>query len=145
MSAERKQVLSMLAEGKIAVQEAERLLERLQQVADGPESRQIGRGETPSSAPAKPPVPGAKPKYLRVVVDGATGDRVNIRVPLALVRTGIKLSTMLPKEANEKLEERGIDLSQLTGLESEELIEALRELTVDVDSAKGDTVRVFCE
>ena len=27
----------------------------------------------------------------------------------------------------------------------EEMIQALRELTVNVDSAQGDTVRVFCE
>jgi hypothetical protein len=30
-------------------------------------------------------------------------------------------------------------------MESEEMVEALRELTVDVDSAQGDVVRVFCE
>jgi hypothetical protein len=84
-------------------------------------------------------------KYLRVVVDSSDGDKVNIRVPLALVKTGIKLSTMMPAEANEKLAEQGIDLSHLSGLKGEELIEALRDLKVDVDSNDGDTVRIFCE
>lgn len=38
-----------------------------------------------------------------------------------------------------------MDLGSLSGLEGEELIEALRDLRVDVDSGKGDTVRIFCE
>ena len=69
----------------------------------------------------------------------------NIRVPLALVRTGIKLSTMMPNQANEALSDQGIDLSKLSELEGEELIQAIKELTVDVNSGDGDTVRVFCE
>ena len=85
------------------------------------------------------------PKYLRVVVDSSDGDKVNVRVPLALVRTGIKLKSMLPSHANEELDAHGIDLSHLSELDGDELIDALRELTVDVDSSDGDKVRVFCE
>jgi len=97
-----------------------------------------GSGER---APEKP----RAPKYLRVLVDSADGDRVNVRVPLELIRTGIRLQAMLPEHAREQLDQKGIDLSQLGGLEGEKLVAALRELTVDVDSADGDTVRVFCE
>ena len=126
MSVERKQVLEMLAQGKVTPEEADRLLEKL--------------------AAVKPAVsPAAAPKYLRVVVDSSDGDKVNIRVPLALVRTGIKLSAMMPKEAGDKLAEKGIDLGQFAGLQGDELVEALRELTVDVDSNDGDKVKVFCE
>jgi hypothetical protein len=39
-------------------------------------------------------------------------------VPLSLVRTGIKLSTMLPPKVSVKLNENGIDLSQLSKLEA---------------------------
>jgi len=88
---------------------------------------------------------GATPKYLRVLVNSKDGDEVNIRVPLKLIRTGIKLSTMLPSETNAKLADKGIDLSELGKLEGEDLVQALRELTVNVDSADGDTVRIFCE
>ena len=142
MSSERKKVLEMLAEGKINAEEAERLLERLGSIGnqpgpEGPDGSEP-RGDTLSPA-------GGLPKFLRVVVDSSDGDKVNIRVPLALVRTGLKLSTMLPTEANEKLNAKGIDLSHLSELETEELIAELRELTVDVDSGDGDKVRVFCE
>jgi hypothetical protein len=52
---------------------------------------------------------------------------------------------MLPPEASQRMAEHGIDLSELSELQGDELIEALRELTVDVESANGDTVRVYCE
>jgi hypothetical protein len=137
VSEESKRVLDLLAQGKISVEEADRLLERL---AGGP------RPAAPRVPPAaERPAPGGAPKFLRVVVNSVDGDSVNVRVPLALVRTGIKLGAMLPQHARERLHEKGIDLSQLTGMESEEMVEALRELTVDVDSAQGDVVRVFCE
>ncbi|KAF0244007.1 MAG: hypothetical protein FD180_2896 [Planctomycetota bacterium] len=129
MSTERRQVLDMLAQGKITPEEADRLLEKL---------------AAPKPAEGQPAA-GAAPKYLRVTVDSADGDKVNVRVPLALVRTGIKLSAMMPKEAGEKLQESGIDLSHLSSLKGEELVEALRELTVDVNSSGGDKVKVFCE
>jgi hypothetical protein len=136
MSRERKQVLAMLAEGKITPEDAERLLDRLGE--SGPESESLPA--VTEERPKKKPL-----KFLRVVVDSSDGDVVNIRVPLALVRTGIKLTTVMPAEATEKLNEQGIDLSQLAGLEGEELIQALEELSVDVDSADGDKVRIFCE
>jgi hypothetical protein len=82
-------------------------------------------------------------KYLRVVVDGE--DKVNIRVPIGLIRTGIKLTTLMPLSASEHLSEHGIDLSQFNNLDGEELMEALRELSVEVDTEDGDVVRVFCE
>ncbi len=78
-------------------------------------------------------------------MDSSDGDKVNIRVPLALVRTGIKLTSMLPEHASEKIKDHGIDLSQLSDLQGDELLKALEELTVDVDSSDGDTVRIFCE
>jgi SHOCT-like domain len=155
MSDERKQVLDMLAEGKISVDDAERLLAKLEKQHDPEET--IEPAPSAEETEAEPTVRrivktfeigGGKPKalkYLRVLVDSSDGDVVNIRVPLALVRTGIKLSAMLPSDATEKLNKKGVDLSQLNGLAGEELIEALRELNIDVDSSDGDKVRIFCE
>ena len=138
MDSERKKVLDMVAEGKVSVDDAERLLKKLGGPAAGDaagDGGAAGGGDSPEA--------GAEPlKYLRVLVDSADGDKVNIRVPLGLLRTGVSLATLLPSAAGEKLSENGIDLSHLAG---DALVEELRELTVDVDSAKGDTVRVFCE
>jgi hypothetical protein len=149
MNEDTKRVLEMLAQGKINAAEAERLLERLAAGGGGrsaaPGGGAAARAAESAGGDTEPAAPGGTPKYLRVVVDSVQGDRVNIRVPLALVRTGIKLGAMLPEHARQQLQEKGIDLSQLSGMESEEMIQALRELTVNVDSAQGDTVRVFCE
>lgn len=135
MSEERKQILEMLSQGKISADDAERLLDKL---AAGESSHSGGTSQAARDA-------GMKPKYLMVRVDSADGDKVNIRIPLALIRTGIKLTTLLPDHANEKLGEQGVDLSKLSELDQKELYETLNDLKVDVDSEDGDTVRVFCE
>ncbi len=142
MSEERIQVLKMLAEGKITADEAERLLERLEKArsAAGAGGAAPGSGGADGQAITTGP-----PKYLRVLVDSADGDKVNVRVPLALVRTGIKLTALVPSHATQKLDEKGIDLSHLAELHGEELVDALREINVDVATAQGDSVRVFCE
>ena len=136
MSRERSKILQMVAEGTITPDEAEKLLSRI----DAPKASAIAL-----AVPCEEGGEGKKTplKYLRVVVDGE--DKVNVRVPIALIRTGIKLSTLVPLSASEHLSEHGIDLSQFNGLDGDELIEALRELPVDVDTGDGDTIRVFCE
>ncbi len=134
MTNDRRKVLDMLAEGKFNADDADRLLAKIQ--SDRPQD---------PSEEARPNT-GQRPlKYLRVLVSSDNGDNVNIRVPMALVRTGLMLTTMIPAAASDELEKKGVDLSGLSNLDGNELVEALRELNVDVDSANGDTVRVFCE
>lgn len=146
---DRRTVLEMLQDGKISVEDA---------YAFGLGSPGVGAEETegPStpvaeavaegtSVPAaERPIP-ANPKFLRVVVDSADGDKVNIRVPLALIRTGIKMGALIPQHAHEQLEHHGVDLAALSQLDPDELVQALAALTVDVDAADGDTVRIYCE
>jgi hypothetical protein len=161
MSEERKKVLEMLSEGKISTEEAERLLEKLQEV--GARGRGEGRrsgngwrfrhgrnrhahddGDPSANDTAQEESKVRRPRYLRVVVDSDGGENVNIRVPFKLIRTGIKLGAMLPTDARDKIEAKGIDLGSFGEMEVEELIEALNELTVDVEDGK-ETVRIFCE
>lgn len=140
MSEERLQILNMLAEGKITADDAERLLNKIEslQAGDSPP-------EPEKTLPEAPESPRRRPKFLHVHIDGDKGEHVNVRVPLALIRTGIKLSTVLPSEASEKLNEKGINLADLKGMDTEELIEALRELTIEVDRDEGESVRIYCE
>ena len=108
---------------------------------------------------APPPVTEVKaaapksPKYLRVQVEERDGDnsKVNIRVPFNLIRAGVRLTALLRtgvhEQINKALKENGVDfdISQVKPENLEELVEHLAELTVDVDSAKGDKVRIYCE
>ncbi len=140
MNEQRRQVLQMLAEGKITADEAERLIDALER-------------EQPDSPPGAAPRSKPRPKYLRVVADDSSGDgpsRVNIRVPLQLLRAGVRLTSLIPPQAltqvNAQLAKSGvpIDLTQLKPQQLEELIDQLDDLTVDVDDP--DTkVQVFCE
>jgi hypothetical protein len=138
MNEDRKRVLAMLAAGKITADEAERLLDAM--------SRNNGNVTTMS-----PPRSNGSPKYFRVEVnalDDAT--TVNVRIPIALLRAGVRLSALIPPrardEVNEALAREGIpfDISQIKPENLDELIDHLSDFSVDVDS--GDAkVRVYCE
>lgn len=148
MTKDRVRILNMLAEGKITADEAERLLDAL-------DSR---RPDEPAGENAPPAVKGdptplldALPKYLRVKVDGKGGEKVEVKVPLALVRSGLKLTSLIPPQAmdriNEQMAEKGIsiDFSNFKPEDVDELMEALREMEVNVDGKDGEKVRVYCE
>jgi len=140
MGEDRRQILGMLAEGKITADEAERLIAALE-----------GAPSAPGAAAGSRPGP---PKYLRVVVDAddpvSGPTKVNVRVPMQLLRAGVKLGALMPPQArdqvNAALHRQGIpvDIGQMKPDNLEALIEQLNELTVDVDNDKTK-VRVFCE
>jgi len=159
MSENEKKILEMLANKSISVDEAPRLLTAL-----GLE------GSTPGSTPGAEATAKPKPKYLRVKVVASPGHQhhheedeedeeeddddgaelINVRVPLSLIRAGMKLTSLIPPEAGEKvseaLREKGVDLDvrNMKPEDLEEMIEALSELQVHVVSGK-EVVKVCCE
>lgn len=145
MSENRRKILDMLAEGKLSAGDAERLLAALDR------ERSSGPGSPGASSS------GAAPKYLRVMVDELKDEthqptKVDVRLPLQLLRAGIKLQSLLPPqvrgELNLALREKGIslDLNQIKAENVDELIAAFSDLTVDVDADGGRAkVKVFCE
>ncbi len=146
MTESKKKILEMLAENKISADDAYRLLNAI-------DTDEGGRG----SAPKVEPGVKTRPKYLRVNIvpdpdaEGSSGDRVNVRVPMSLIRAGIKLTSLIPAEAMDKvngaLKDKGInfDVRSIKSEDIEELIEALSELEVDVVSGRGENVKVFAE
>jgi len=137
MAAETRKVLEMLAAGQIGAAEAEKLLEKLDRGASAGADRPTGH-DSSSSQPQKL-------RYLRVLVENPKSEQVNVRIPLAFLRSGMKLLAVLPPRVNEKLAEKGIDLSALAELKGEELEQALRDLLVNVDGTGGNNVQVYCE
>ncbi len=138
MSAERRKVLEMLAQGKITAEDAEKLLDKLAGSSSEPGAPEGQTGEE-SSSQAK------KQRYLRIVMDSPDRDQVNVRIPLTFMRTGMKLFAVLPPRVSEKLAEHGIDLSAFAGMKGQDLTDALQDLNVDVDRGDGKKVRIFCE
>jgi len=156
MSEDRIRILNMLAEGKITAEEAERLLDALGSRSQGAATA-AGAGST-SSAAAPSAIKGdptplltALPRFLHVKVDGDAGEKVDVKIPLALVRSGLKLTSLIPPQAmdqiNEQMSENGmsIDFANFKPEDIDELIEALREMEVNVDGKNGEKVRVYCE
>ena len=142
MTENRRQVLDMLAQGKITVEDAERLLSLVDQPTEA------DTGGTQARDARKP-----APKYLRVVIgdgDGPQSKHVNIRVPMALFRAGVRLVSVLPSDAtskiNGKLKEKGIpiDLGKIEGEDLEDLVDSLSDLQVNIQDG-NEKVRIYVE
>ena len=142
MKEERRKILDMLSEGKISVDEAEKLL-----AAITPDEAGLKQSDEESLAEAKFPY-----KYLRVQVvpsSGSGGEKVNIRVPLKLIRAGLKWAAFMPKDVQGKvdnaLSEKGInmDFSSIKPEDLDEIVANLKDLTIDVEGK--ETVKIFCE
>ena len=150
MSEDRTRILNLLANGKITSDEAERLLDALDAHAraGAPPDAVSASGPAITGDPA--PLVAALPKYLFVKVDAANGDNVNVKIPIALVRSGLKLTSLIPPQAmdkiNDSMSEHGmsVDLNNFKPEDIDELVSALREMEVHVDAKNGDTVRVYC-
>lgn len=143
MSENRKRILEMLANGRINADEAERLLSALE------------NGPTVDVTPA--PAFGSS-KYLRILVEreperaGDEQTKVNIRVPLQLLRAGVKLKSLLPEDArdqmNEALREKGVDfdVNRFNAENLDEMLANLNDLSIDIDKkSRKAKVRIFCE
>jgi hypothetical protein len=140
MNEQRKDILDMLAEGKITPEEAEQLIAAIER-------------DQPRAAASSEVRPKGKAKYLRLEVDtlenGEPG-RVNARVPLQLLRAGVQLAALIPPQAlaraNAELTRAGVpfDLTQIKPGQLEALVDQLDEVTLEVDQPDAK-IRVFCE
>jgi len=137
MTEDRKRILDMLADGKITSDEAEKLLNAVES-----KKHEVPKGGDYAIANI--------PKYLFVKVDSKEGDKVNIRVPLKIIRAGIKLKSLIPQEAQEKIDEKlgekGVNfkLEDISEENIHELMEALTEFEVNVEDKKGENVKIYC-
>ncbi|WP_049562097.1 SHOCT-like domain-containing protein [Nonomuraea sp. SBT364] len=140
MNEQRKDVLDMLVEGKITAEEAERLIAALER--------------DPYPATSSPDArPKGKAKYLRLIAhtfDEGEPGRIDVRVPLQLLRAGVQLAALIPpralERANAELDRSGVpfDLTQLKPEHLEALVEHLDEVTLEVDQPDAK-IRVYCE
>ena len=145
MSDDRTRILTMLAAGKITAAEAERLLDAL----DAPKGADRASGESAIKGDPEPLI-AALPKYLYVKVAAPSGDDVNVKIPIALVRSGLKLTSLIPPQAmdqiNASMSQQGmsIDFTNLKPEDIDELITTLRETEINIDGKNGEKVRIYC-
>ena len=146
MTEERRKILEMLAAGQINADEADRLIGALQ----GAQSTASATA-TVTAAPPK-----SAPKYLRIMIDANDKEdgpvKINVRVPIMLLRAGVRLASLIPPKAQERvnvaLREQGIDLdvSQIKPENINEFIDQLQDLSVDIDHKHDDVkIKIFAE
>ena len=141
MKEERKKVLDMLEQGKVSPEEAAKLLGCLEE------------NEEKQSVRAQADAVRMKGKKLRVevngFVEGGKKINVNVSVPLVLARYADNiLNNCVPKEVNEELKGKGIDLSALNIGQVVDMFESLEEdiVNVDMDQDGNDLkVRVYVD
>jgi hypothetical protein len=134
MSEETRRVLELLSQGKVSVLEAEQLLHAVASPADHGEERRVD------------------PRYFRILINkpprnGKKAENVNIKVPISVVRGGLRLSALFPGlMARKKVmlkDGTELDFSKVSYEDLEGMIKDIGELTVDVD---GDAqVRIRTE
>ena len=144
MTENRRQVLEMLAAGQITAEDADRLLGALD------------AGEAPAASGVQAAPRPKPPKYLHVMVDANDKEdgpvHINVRVPIMLLRAGVRLASLIPAPAqarvNEALHEQGIpfDVSQIKPENINEIIDQLSDFSVDIDQKADDVkIKVFAE
>lgn len=81
-----------------------------------------------------------KDMMLRIVVDSADGDKVQVNLPMALVQVALDMGMEMPQlSGNEAM--KNIDLRQILELVQQGAVGNL----IEVKSADGDIVRIFVE
>ncbi len=131
---ERLKILTMLQEGRINADQAARLLEALESATSA--ARGAPKPPTPPTPPPYGPVGGGRWMRVRVTDTDSGKTRVNIRLPLNLVSSGIKMGMRFAPEVD--------------GLDPNMLMDWVRSgevgQIVDVyDDEDGEHVEVFIE
>ena len=139
MSDETRRVLDMVAAGTITAEEGQRLLAALD-----------------NTPPALPPAQTARPapRFLKVEAGGVGKDGKDegfrMRIPLDLLRAGIKMRALIPEarpdKINERLREKGIedDIFEMSDEQLDSLIHTLGELELEAGDSNG-SVRLYLE
>ena len=147
-----RRILDMLSQGKITVDEADRLLKAL--TAERP-------AETATADTATDGGPGVR--WIRINIHKPAKDQthrpkdVNIRVPIAVVKGGMRLGAIIATCAGEKaaqrMKERGLDLdlstingdlSKMNGAEFDAFMKSLDDMNIEIDDGRSQ-VRITAE
>jgi hypothetical protein len=121
----------MIQQGKISSSEGLELLNALQETGM--------KEKLPSSSISE--------RFLRIRVSGDTHvKKVDVNIPLSLIKIASRFINMIPKEARDHMEEKGIDLSSIN---FEELVELMDKgltdgklVDVDIDDEKEGKMQV---
>ncbi len=146
MSDESRRILDLLAQGKITVDEAEQLLKAI----DARAASESAEREQADAASGPKTSRFFRISVLKKAVGGRPEKRVDIRVPIALVRGGMRFGGLVPglmgEKVDRKLREKGIDVdfSKLDDKQIDDVLQNLNDVVVDINEG-DDQVRIVRE
>lgn len=116
MKEEIKKILKMVEDGKLKSEEAEKLIEAILEA-----DKKTYSG-----------------KFLKIKIEDNEGDKVNISIPMALIKMATKF---IPKEKKEYLKEKDIDI--------DEILSSIKEATegeiMNIEDKDGSYVKIWIE
>jgi len=145
MSSEKMKILEMIQEGKLSAEEGMDLLKVIEEGNSAKEGAQSVGNELIKSKLAL-----TGERYLRVRVVGEKTLKVNVNVPLSLIRSASKLvvyaMSFVPADKRAELEQKGLDLQALDVEELGRVIEeTLDGKIVDVEVADPEEGKIKVE
>jgi hypothetical protein len=147
-----RRILDLLSQAKITVDDADRLIKAMS-------------ADQPTAPPPEDKAPDGRPpvRWFRINIHkpakeaGHKPKDVNIRVPIAVVKGGMRLGAIIATFAGEKaalrMKRRGVDLdlatingdlSRMNGAEFDAFMQSLDEMNVEIDDGKS-LVRITAE
>ena len=136
---EKLRILKMVEEGKLSAEQAVELLKALEGTVPEGETADYDQDAYEQTAIVNSNIPYEN-KMLRVIVDSPAGDKVNIQLPVKIIRQMLKVTGKLPIKS-EELE--GIDLEALTASVLECIDNETLGNIVEVNRSDGTTVRIY--
>ncbi|MCA8913459.1 MAG: hypothetical protein KDB82_17295 [Planctomycetes bacterium] len=148
---ERMKILEMLKDGKITPEQADKLLDKLAKLDAEPdeddfvveEPRAYKATAIAMAMKAKNKTKGKR--FLGIHITTHDGKNINVRLPLGIVRAGVKMTALLPESARDALEDKGISLDELVKLHGDDLTQALEELDIKISTDEGDHINIGAE
>jgi len=133
---EKEKILKMVANGKISVEDGERLL------------RAVNENETNDKSPGNliPIKPKKEKKTMgkgKIIIEiqSTKGENIKLNIPLKL---GKLASKMIPKDRISDIEKAGIDIQDI--IESiSDTIDDIDEDILNISSPTGDNIRIYVE
>lgn len=134
---DKEKILKMVSEGKISVEDAERLLTAIN------ESREQSSKPEGKLLQVIDRVKKAMPSSGKIIIDiqSSKGENVKVKLPLRLASLAF---SMIPKDKVKEMDREGVNLKEiLTGIS--DMIDEVDEDILNITSASGDCIRIYID
>ena len=133
---EKEKLLKMVADGKITADEAEELINAIN---EGRSGQKTGTSLVKLAEKIK----SSSPFSGKIIIEikSAKGENVKIKLPLKLANLAMK---MIPKDKISELDQEGVDLREIVNNISG-FVDEIDDDILNITSASGDSIRIYIE